>query len=86
MKMKEIARKLMGSESSKKIFANMIPAKEVGGDFYDFYLKDDERLVMTIADVSDKGVSAALFMSMSRTILKLNTKNYNFPTKSARAN
>lgn len=68
-----------------EIFANMIPAKEVGGDFYDFYLKDDDHLVMTIADVSDKGVPAALFMSMSRTVLKLNTKNYNSPVEIIKA-
>jgi len=53
-----------------EIFASMDPAKEVGGDFYDFYLLDRDHLVMTIADVSGKGVPAALFMVISKTLLK----------------
>ena len=52
------------------IYATMTPAKEVGGDFYDFYLLDENHLVITIADVSGKGIPAALFMMMSKTILK----------------
>ena len=52
------------------IYATMDPAKEVGGDFYDFYLIDDDHLVLTIADVSGKGVPAALFMMISKTLLK----------------
>ena len=52
------------------INATMKAAKEVGGDFYDFYLVDDNHLVVTIADVSGKGIPAALFMMMSKTILK----------------
>ena len=52
------------------IFAIMHPAKEVGGDFYDFYFVDENNLVITIADVSDKGVPAALFMVISKTLLK----------------
>ncbi|MBR1581262.1 MAG: serine/threonine-protein phosphatase, partial [Selenomonadaceae bacterium] len=48
----------------------MHAAKEVGGDFYDFYLLDDKHLMVTIADVSGKGVPAALFMMISKTILK----------------
>ena len=52
------------------IYASMKAAKDVGGDFYDFYLLDDDHLVITIADVSGKGVPAALFMAMSQTILK----------------
>ena len=61
------------------IYASMLPAKEVGGDFYDYYLIDSDHLVLTIADVSDKGVPSALFMSMSRTILKLNAETYHSP-------
>ncbi len=53
-----------------EIFATMKPAKEVGGDFYDFYLLDENHLMLTIADVSGKGVPAALFMMRGKTILK----------------
>ncbi len=52
------------------IFASMTPAKEVGGDFYDFFLIDDNHLAMVIADVSGKGVPAALFMVISKTLIK----------------
>ena len=52
------------------IYATMLPAKEVGGDFYDFFLIDDDRLGVVIADVSGKGVPAALFMVIAKTLLK----------------
>ena len=52
------------------IYASMTPAKEVGGDFYDFFLVDDDHLALVIADVSGKGVPAALFMMISKTLLK----------------
>ncbi|MBO4401470.1 MAG: SpoIIE family protein phosphatase [Selenomonadaceae bacterium] len=52
------------------IYATMNAAKEVGGDFYDFYLIDSDHLVVTIADVSGKSVPAALFMVISKTLLK----------------
>jgi len=52
------------------IFASMDPAKEVGGDFYDYFLIDDDHLGMVIADVSGKGVPAALFMMASKIILQ----------------
>ena len=52
------------------IYAKMIPAKEVGGDFYDMFLIDDNHLAITIADVSGKGVPAALIMMISRTLIK----------------
>lgn len=48
----------------------MIPAREVGGDFYDFFMIDEERLGFVIGDVSDKGVAAAMFMALSKTLLK----------------
>ena len=54
------------------IYASMNPAKEVGGDFYDFFLVDDDHLCMVIADVSGKGVPAALFMMASKIILANN--------------
>ena len=52
------------------IYASMAPAKEVGGDFYDFFLVDNDHLAMVIADVSGKGVPAALFMVITKTLLK----------------
>ncbi|MBR1893052.1 MAG: SpoIIE family protein phosphatase [Lachnospiraceae bacterium] len=52
------------------IYSTMDPAKEVGGDFYDFFLIDDDHLAVVIADVSGKGVPAALFMVIARTIIK----------------
>lgn len=52
------------------IYAIMNPAKEVGGDFYDFFLIDKTHLVFTIGDVSGKGVPAALFMVIAKTIIR----------------
>lgn len=52
------------------IYASMTPAKEVGGDFYDFFLIDQNHLAMVMADVSGKGVPAALFMVIAKTLLK----------------
>ncbi len=52
------------------IYASMDPAKEVGGDFYDFFLVDDDHLCMVMADVSGKGVPAALFMMACKIILQ----------------
>ncbi len=52
------------------IYATMKPAKEVGGDFYDFFMIDDDRLAMVMADVSGKGIPAALFMMVARTLIK----------------
>ncbi len=52
------------------LYANMNPAKEVGGDFYDFFLINDDHLCMVIADVSGKGVPGALFMMISKVILQ----------------
>ncbi len=52
------------------IYATMMPAKDVGGDFYDFFLVDDNHLALVIADVSGKGVPAALFMVIAKTLIK----------------
>ena len=52
------------------IYASMDPAREVGGDFYDFFMTEDRYLWMVMADVSDKGVAAALFMVISKTLIK----------------
>lgn len=55
------------------IYATMNPAKEVGGDFYDFFMVDDRHLAVVIADVSGKGVPAALFMVIGKTLIKDHT-------------
>ena len=55
------------------LFASMDPAKEVGGDFYDFFLIDESHLGLVIADVSGKGIPAALFMSVSKALIKART-------------
>ena len=52
------------------LFATMTPAKEVGGDFFDFFKIDEKRLGFVIADVSGKGVPASIFMAVSRTLLR----------------
>jgi sigma-B regulation protein RsbU (phosphoserine phosphatase) len=57
-------------KKSIDIFASMDQAKEVGGDFYDFFLIDEDHLCMVIADVSGKGVPAALFMVIAKTLIK----------------
>ncbi len=56
--------------SEFEIYAATDPAKEVGGDFYDFFFIDSDHLAMVIADVSDKGVPAAFFMMISKTLIK----------------
>ena len=56
------------------IYATMRPAKEVGGDFYDFFLVDEDHLAMVMADVSGKGVPAALFMVIAKTLIKNRTQ------------
>ena len=52
------------------IYATLRPAKEVGGDFYDFFLIDDDHLCFCVGDVSGKGVTAALFMAVTRTVIR----------------
>ena len=52
------------------LYATMTPAKEVGGDFYDFFLVDEDHLALVMADVSGKGVPAALFMVIAKTLIK----------------
>ena len=52
------------------LYASMTPAKEVGGDFYDFFLIDEDHLALVIADVSGKGIPAALFMTVSKALIK----------------
>ena len=59
--------------------AEMIPAREIGGDFYDFFSLDEYRMGLVIADVSDKGIPAALFTMVSRALLKAAARNHESP-------
>ena len=56
-----------------EICASMTPAKEVGGDFYDFFMVDESHLAIVAADVSGKGIPAALFMVIAKALIKANT-------------
>ena len=62
------------------LYASMNPAKEVGGDFYDFFFIDDDHLALVIADVSGKGVPASLFMVIAKTIIKNRALSGNIPS------
>ena len=86
----ELARKLQADmlihdfpafpeQSSFDICAVMTPAREVGGDFYDFFMVDDDHLAVVIADVSGKGIPAALFMTSSMTLIKSYTTSGHDP-------
>ena len=59
-----------GAASRVDLHADMRPAREIGGDFFDFFLIDEDRLAFTVADVSGKGIPAALFMAVSRTVMR----------------
>ncbi len=56
------------------VFATMAPAKEVGGDFYDFFMVDKNHVAVVMADVSGKGVPAALFMAIAKAMIKDHTE------------
>lgn len=62
------------------ISASMKPALSIGGDFYDFFLVDDDHLAILVADVSDKGIPAALFMASSKVYLKTLIQNGGAPS------
>ena len=64
-----------------ELYASMDPAKEVGGDFYDYFLIDDDHLALVIADVSDKGIPAALFMMSSKILLNYRAHNGGTPAE-----
>lgn len=70
----QIQRGLLPKEIDKdkafEISAMMVPARNVGGDLYDYMKLDDERVLLVVADVSGKGVSAAMFMSMTLTLIR----------------
>lgn len=62
------------NENTFDIYATMTPAKEVGGDFYDFFMVDENNIALVMADVSGKGIPAALFMVIAKTLIKDHTQ------------
>ena len=64
-----------------EVYATMDPAKEVGGDFYDFFFIDHDKLVLVIADVSGKGIPAALFMMRAKTAIRGLAENGQSPSE-----
>ncbi|MBQ3370559.1 MAG: PP2C family protein-serine/threonine phosphatase [Mogibacterium sp.] len=65
-----------------ELYASMTPAKEVGGDFYDFFMVDDTHIALVMADVSGKGVPAALFMAISKVLIKTSVQAGRGPAES----
>ena len=63
------------------LYATMDPAKEVGGDFYDYFLVDDDHIALVMADVSGKGVPAALFMVIAKTLIKNRAQSGGTPSE-----
>ncbi len=78
---KEMLPKDFPDNSHYDLYALMQPAREVGGDFYDFFMLDNEHLVFLIADVSDKGMSAAFFMAVSKTLINSRAQMGGDPVK-----
>ena len=64
----------LSEDSRYDVHALMDPAKEVGGDFFDFFMIDDNHIAILVADVSDKGVAAAFFMAITKTLIKSRAK------------
>ncbi|MBF0565309.1 MAG: SpoIIE family protein phosphatase [Nitrospirae bacterium] len=69
----------LSDDSNIDLYAFISPAKEVGGDFYDFFFIDDHLLCFAIGDVSDKGVPAALFMAVVKTLFRTHAKKDTSP-------
>jgi phosphoserine phosphatase RsbU/P len=69
---RDILPNVFPANSSFDIYAEMHAAREVGGDFYDFFLIGEDKLAFVVADVSGKGIPAAFFMMMAKTIIKTN--------------
>lgn len=68
------SQKILAGSREFTLCARMLPAKEMGGDFYDFFMVDEDNLAFLVADVSGKGVPAALFMVVAKTLLKNRTR------------
>ena len=75
-----------GPAAAVDLHGEMHPAREIGGDFYDYFLLGDTHLALTIADVSGKGIPAALFMAVSRTVLRSVTGIDDMAARMAEAN
>lgn len=75
-----------GAASAVDLHAEMHPAREIGGDFYDFFVLDERWLAVTVADVSGKGIPAALFMAVSRTVLRGVAGHSDMPSRMTQAN
>jgi serine phosphatase RsbU (regulator of sigma subunit) len=76
----------VGAAACIDLHAEMHPAREIGGDFYDYFLIDENRLAFTVADVSGKGIPAALFMAVSRTVMRGISSNRDLSAGMAQAN
>ena len=88
----EMARKIQASQVPRNydtfcsrpevsLYASMRPAREVGGDFYDFFMADEDHVCLVMADVSGKGVPAALLMMTTRVLLKTHLQNGESPSE-----
>jgi serine phosphatase RsbU (regulator of sigma subunit) len=75
-----------GAAQRVDLHAEMHPAREIGGDFYDYFLIDANRLAITVADVSGKGIPASLFMAVSRTVMRSITSASDMALGMAEAN
>jgi serine phosphatase RsbU (regulator of sigma subunit) len=75
-----------GALAAIDLHAEMHPAREIGGDFYDYFLVGEDRLAITVADVSGKGIPAALFMAVARTVLRSGDRGGDMETDMASAN
>ncbi len=72
---------VIASDERFSLYATMRPATSVGGDFYDFFMVDDDRLAFLVADVSDKGMGAALFMAVSKTVISTRMRSGGTPAE-----
>jgi serine phosphatase RsbU (regulator of sigma subunit) len=78
---------LAGAEDALELHARMRPARNVGGDFYDFFFLDDGRLAIAVGDVCGKGIPASLFMAVVMTVLRVSAREVSNPeVMLARAN
>jgi sigma-B regulation protein RsbU (phosphoserine phosphatase) len=75
-----------GAARAVDLYAEMRPAREIGGDFYDFRILDERWLSVTVADVSGKGIPAALFMAVSRTVMRGVADHTDMASQMIRAN